>query len=163
MRVFRNDEISIDRIEKEVKPEKLLISPGPGTPENAGNMLQILKHFAEKLPVLGVCLGHQAIGQIFGGYVVRAPEPIHGKSSKVSHDNKGVFKNIENNFDAGRYHSLIVEKHSLPECLEISAETADGLIMGLRHRSLKIEGIQFHPESILTSHGKKILQNFLEF
>ncbi|MEZ5345051.1 MAG: aminodeoxychorismate/anthranilate synthase component II [Pyrinomonadaceae bacterium] len=163
MRVVRNDEISIEQIDREIKPDKLLISPGPGTPENAGNMLEILRHFVEKLPVLGVCLGHQAIGQLFGGRVVRAPQPVHGKSSKVRHDKKGVFRDIYDEFEAGRYHSLVVEKESLPDCLEITAETEDRLIMGLRHKHLKIEGIQFHPESILTSHGKKILQNFLEF
>ncbi|MCB1024961.1 MAG: aminodeoxychorismate/anthranilate synthase component II [Acidobacteria bacterium] len=163
MCIFRNDEISIDEIENRIKPDKLLISPGPGTPEKAGNMLAILEHFAEKLPILGVCLGHQAIGQVFGGSVIRAPKPIHGKSSPVTHDKKGVFKDIEDNFEAGRYHSLIVERETLPECLEISAETDDGLIMGLRHKSLRIEGIQFHPESILTAHGRKLLQNFLDF
>ena len=163
MKIFRNDEITIDEIENKLTPEKILISPGPGTPDGAGITLDVIKEFAEKTPILGVCLGHQAIGQVFGGNVVRAPKPIHGKPSNVSHDGKGVFKDLENNFEAGRYHSLVVEKDSLPETLEISAQTDDGLIMGLRHKELKIEGVQFHPESILTSHGKKLLQNFLDF
>jgi len=163
MKIFRNDEITIDEIKNELKPEKILISPGPGKPDGAGITLDVIKEFAERIPILGVCLGHQAIGQVFGGNVVRAPKPIHGKPSNVSHDGKGIFKNLENNFEAGRYHSLVVEKDSLPKTLEISAQTDDGLIMGLRHKELKIEGVQFHPESILTSHGKKLLQNFLDF
>ncbi len=162
MKIFRNDEITVEEIENDLKPEKILISPGPGTPDSAGITLSVLKHFADKLPILGVCLGHQAIGQVFGGKVIRAPEPVHGKPATIVHTNKGVFKNLENNFEAGRYHSLIVERETLPECLEITAETKDGLIMGLRHKDLKIEGVQFHPESILTSEGKKLLQNFLD-
>lgn len=162
MRIFRNDEITV-REAQEINPSSLLISPGPGTPRDAGISIPLIKHFAKKLPILGVCLGHQAIGEFFGGKISRAPEPIHGKPSTIYHDGRGVFLNLKENFLAGRYHSLIVERESLPECLKISAETSDGLIMGLRHKDLKIEGVQFHPESIMTSDGKKILQNFLDF
>ncbi len=162
MRVFRNDEITLEEIENEIKPDKILISPGPGTPDDAGVSLEVLKKFSEQIPVLGVCLGHQAIGQIFGGRVIRAPLPVHGKPVEIIHDGKTLFKDLPQNFEAGRYHSLIVERDSLPECLEISAESADGLVMGLRHKNLKIEGVQFHPESILTPEGKKLLRNFLE-
>lgn len=162
MKIFRNDEITVDAIENELKPEKILISPGPGTPDKAGITLSVLAKFAERLPILGVCLGHQAIGQHFGGKVIRAPEPVHGKPVTVRHDGKTIFSGISDDFNAGRYHSLIVERKTLPESLEISAESPDGLIMGLRHKTLKIEGVQFHPESILTEHGKKLLQNFLE-
>jgi para-aminobenzoate synthetase component II len=161
MRVFRNDEISIDEIENDIKPEQILISPGPGTPDDAGITLEVLERFAGKIPILGVCLGHQAIGQIFGGNVVRAPFPVHGKPCDVSHDGKTIFNDLPEIFTVGRYHSLIVEREKLPDCLEISAESADGLIMGLRHKTLKIEGVQFHPESILTRDGKRLLQNFL--
>ncbi|HUR98930.1 MAG TPA: aminodeoxychorismate/anthranilate synthase component II [Pyrinomonadaceae bacterium] len=161
MRVVRNDEVSVDEIESNLRPEKILISPGPGTPDGAGISLSVLERLAEKIPVLGVCLGHQAIGQHFGGKVVRAPEPVHGKPVEVRHDGKTIFEGIEGNFEAGRYHSLIVERGSLPDCLEISAESPDGLIMAMRHRSLPIEGVQFHPESILTEHGKVMLKNFL--
>jgi anthranilate synthase/aminodeoxychorismate synthase-like glutamine amidotransferase len=159
--VRRNDAVSIEEIEREIKPERILISPGPGTPDEAGVSLDVIRSFAGKLPILGVCLGHQAIGQEFGGRVVRAPLPVHGKSSTVSHDSRGVFADLSQNFRAGRYHSLVVERQTFPEELEISAETSDGLIMGLRHRRLKIEGVQFHPESILTEMGKKLLENFL--
>jgi len=162
MSVFRNDEISVDEATK-LNPSQILISPGPGTPDNAGISLELIKHFANKIPIIGVCLGHQAIGQFFGGKVIRAPEPRHGKSSVIAHDGKGLFKNIENEIQAGRYHSLTVERKSLPKCLTISAETSDGTIMGLRHKNAKIEGVQFHPESILTPEGKKLLQNFLDF
>ncbi len=162
MIVRRNDEVTIDEIENELKPERILISPGPGTPDDAGISLEVLKFFGDKLPILGVCLGHQAIGQIFGGKVVRAPEPIHGKPVEIEHDGKTIFKNLENNFPAARYHSLIVERDSLPDCLEISAESPDRLIMAMRHKTYKIEGVQFHPESILTPVGKKLLQNFLD-
>jgi para-aminobenzoate synthetase component II len=162
MKIFRNDEITVDEIDNELKPEKILISPGPGTPDNAGITLDVLARFAERIPILGVCLGHQAIGQYFGGNVVRAPEPVHGKPVTVRHDGKTIFSGIEDSFNAGRYHSLVVERETLPDSLEISAESPDGLIMALRHKTLKIEGVQFHPESILTEHGKKLLQNFLE-
>ncbi len=162
MEVRRNDAVSIEEIERELKPEKILISPGPGTPDDAGISLAAIKQFGATIPILGVCLGHQAIGQIFGGRVVRAPEPIHGKPVEVRHDGRTIFAGIENNFQAARYHSLVVERESLPDCLEISASSPDDLIMALRHKTLKIEGVQFHPESILTPEGKKILQNFLE-
>ena len=161
MRVVMNDEVSVDEIENEIKPERILISPGPGTPNAAGISLGVIERFAGKLPILGVCLGHQAIGQHFGGKVVRAPVPVHGKPAEVRHDGKTIFEGIPDVFDAGRYHSLIVERKTLPECLEISAESSDGLIMALRHREMTLEGVQFHPESILTEHGKKLLNNFL--
>jgi anthranilate synthase/aminodeoxychorismate synthase-like glutamine amidotransferase len=160
MNVYRNDEISVDEIES-LKPERILISPGPGTPDSAGISLAVIEAFAGRLPILGVCLGHQAIGQVFGGRVVRAPEPVHGKPVDVSHDGKSIFKGVAQPFSAGRYHSLVVERDGLPDCLEISASAPDGLIMGLRHKTQKIEGVQFHPESILTPEGKKLLQNFL--
>jgi len=162
MEIRRNDEVSIEEIENELKPAKILISPGPGTPDDAGVSLEVLKTFGTRLPILGVCLGHQAIGQVFGGKVVRAPVPVHGKPVEIRHDGRTIFKDLEDNFQAGRYHSLIVERESLPDCLEISATSPDGLIMAMRHREYPIEGVQFHPESILTSTGKKLLQNFLE-
>ena len=160
--VRRNNRVTLDEIENSLRPERIVISPGPGTPNDAGITLDVIVRFAGKIPLLGVCLGHQAIGQAFGGKVVRAAELMHGKSSEVSHDGKTIFAGISNNFVAGRYHSLIVEKESLPSCLEISASTADDIIMGLRHRELKVEGVQFHPESILTSEGKQLLANFLK-
>lgn len=160
--VRRNDEVSIEEIENTLQPEKILISPGPGTPDDAGISLEVLKRFTNKVPILGVCLGHQAIGQMFGGRVIRAPEPVHGKPVEIRHDGKTIFAGLEDNFSAGRYHSLIVERDTLPECLEISATSPDGLIMGLRHKTYKIEGVQFHPESILTIEGKKLLKNFIE-
>lgn len=161
MKVVRNDEVSIDEIENGLKPERILISPGPGTPDDAGISLGVVARFAELVPILGVCLGHQAIGQHFGGKVVRAPEPVHGKPVEIRHDGKTIFEGLSNGFSAGRYHSLVVERQSLPDCLEISAESPDNLIMAMRHRTLPIEGVQFHPESILTEHGKKLLENFL--
>ena len=161
MKVFRNDEISVDDIEIDLKPARILISPGPGTPDSAGITLDAIARFAERLPILGVCLGHQAIGQHFGGKVSRAPEPVHGKPVEVTHDGRTIFSGLPERFNAGRYHSLIVERDSMPECLEVSAESPDGLVMGLRHRELPIEGVQFHPESILTDHGKQMLANFL--
>ncbi len=161
MKVVRNDEVSGEEIENDLRPEKILISPGPGTPDGAGVSLDVIARFAEKIPILGVCLGHQAIGQYFGGKVIRAPEPVHGKPVEIMHDGKTIFEGIEGNFSAGRYHSLIVERESLPDSLEISAESPDGLIMAMRHRTLPIEGVQFHPESILTEHGKAMLKNFL--
>lgn len=162
MRIFRNDEISVDAIENELKPASILISPGPGTPDTAGISLGVIERFEGKLPILGVCLGHQAIGQYFGGNVIRAPEPVHGKPVDILHDGRTIFADLPKRFSAGRYHSLIVDRESLPDCLEISAESPDGLIMGLRHQTKRIEGVQFHPESILTEHGKKLLQNFIE-
>lgn len=161
MRVIRNDEVAVDEIESDLKPDKILISPGPGTPDTAGISLDVIRTFAGKVPILGVCLGHQAIGQHFGGKVTRAPEPVHGKPVEIIHDGQTIFSDIPNYFEAGRYHSLIVDREEWPEKLEISAESPDGLVMALRHRSLPIEGVQFHPESILTQHGKKLLSNFL--
>jgi len=161
MRVVMNDEVSIDEIETELKPNRILISPGPGTPDAAGISLGVVERFAGKVPILGVCLGHQAIGQHYGGKVVRAPVPVHGKPVDVQHDGRTIFDGIPCPFPAGRYHSLIVERQTLPECLEVSAESPDGLIMALRHRELPVEGVQFHPESILTEHGKQLLRNFL--
>lgn len=161
IKVYRNDEITLEAIKK-LEPEKILISPGPGTPDDSGVSLEVLKNLGETVPILGVCLGHQSIGQVFGGKVVRAPEPIHGKPVEICHDDKTIFKGLTYRFRAARYHSLIVERESLPDCLEISATSPDGLIMGLRHKQYKIEGVQFHPESILTTEGKKLLQNFLE-
>lgn len=158
--VRRNDEVGLEQIEA-MKPDRILISPGPGTPTDAGITLNAIEKFAGKLPILGVCLGHQAIGQVFGGRVVRAPRLFHGKSSQVQHDGKTIFGGLENPFAAGRYHSLIVDRETFPAELEISATTPNGTIMGLRHRRLKIEGVQFHPESIMTTEGKKLLANFL--
>src|SRR5438128_4554031 len=155
--VRRNDEITIEEIESTIRPDRIVISPGPGTPDDAGVSMTVISHFAGKLPILGVCLGHQSIGQVFGGRVVRAPRLVHGKSSSVQHDGKTIFAGLEQNFGAGRYHSLIVERETLPDCLEISAATPNGTIMGLRHRKMKIEGVQFHPESIMTTEGKKLL------
>ena len=160
--VRRNNQVTVDEIEQSLRPERIVISPGPGTPNDAGITLDVIQRFAGKVPLLGVCLGHQAIGQAFGGKVVRAPELMHGKASEVLHDGKTIFAGLSDHFVAGRYHSLIVEKESLPSCLEISASTADDIIMGLRHRELKVEGVQFHPESILTSDGKQLLANFLK-
>ena len=161
MKVFRNDEISTDKIKNDLKPEKILISPGPGTPDNAGISLEVIEKFGDNLPILGVCLGHQAIGQFFGGKVVRGPEPVHGKPVAIKHDGKTLFEGIPQNFAAGRYHSLVVDRDSIPDCLEISAESPDGLVMAMRHKTLPVEGVQFHPESILTEHGKHLLKNFL--
>ena len=159
--VRRNDETTIKDIETNLRPSRIVISPGPGAPDNAGMSVKIIENFAEKLPILGVCLGHQAIGQAFGGRVVRAPRLFHGKSSIVEHDGRTIFKGLEKSFEAGRYHSLMVERETLPPILEISAATPNGTIMGLRHRKLKVEGVQFHPESIMTKEGKKLLANFL--
>ncbi len=161
MKIVRNDEVTVDDIESELKPERILISPGPGTPDRAGITLATIERFSGQTPILGVCLGHQAIGQHFGGQVVRGPEPVHGKPARIKHDGKGLFNGIEGEFDAGRYHSVVVERESLPEPLEITPESPDGLIMGIRHRELPVEGVQFHPESILTEHGKLMLSNFL--
>ena len=160
--VRRNNRVTIDEIENQLRPERIVISPGPGTPDDAGISLKVIQRFSGKIPLLGVCLGHQAIGQAFGGKVIRAPELMHGKASEVRHDGKTIFAGLQNHFLAGRYHSLIVEKESLPACFEVSADTADGIIMGLRHREMKVEGVQFHPESILTSDGKQLLANFLK-
>jgi para-aminobenzoate synthetase component II len=160
--VRRNNRVTLDEIENSLRPERIVISPGPGTPNDAGITLDVIERFSGKIPLLGVCLGHQAIGQAFGGRVIRAPELMHGKTSQVRHDGKTIFAGISDQFLAGRYHSLMVERESLPSCLEISAYTADDIIMGLRHRELKVEGVQFHPESILTPDGKQLLANFLK-
>src|SRR5215470_7702105 len=161
--VRRNNQVTVDEIEQSLRPERIVISPGPGTPDDAGVTLNVIERLSGKIPLLGVCLGHQAIGQAFGGKVVRAPELMHGKASEVSHDGKTIFAGLTDRFQAGRYHSLIVEKESLPACLEVSAVTADNnIIMGLRHREMNVEGVQFHPESILTAEGKQLLANFLK-
>jgi len=160
VKTYRNDEITIDEIET-LKPDHLMISPGPCTPDQAGISVSAIEHFSGKLPILGVCLGHQSIGQYFGGKVVHAKQIMHGKTSPIQHSDVGVFEGLKNPFTATRYHSLVVEKKSLPDCLEITAWTDDGEIMGLRHKELAIEGVQFHPESILSEHGHDLLQNFL--
>lgn len=160
MTVVRNDKITISEI-KMLAPTHILISPGPCTPNEAGVSLEVIHHFKGKIPILGVCLGHQAIGQAFGGDIVRAERLVHGKTSMISHDQQGVFKGISSPFRATRYHSLIIKKETLPSCLVITAQTEEGEIMGVRHRELAIEGLQFHPESILTEHGHLMLQNFL--
>ena len=159
--VRRNDEVKIRDIEA-MRPERIVISPGPCTPQDAGILIPLIQRFAGKAPILGVCLGHQAIGAAFGGKIVRAPKLFHGKTSEIHHDGKNIFRNLADPFLATRYHSLIVERKSLPRDLAITAETADGIIMGLRHRRHKIEGVQFHPESVLTESGKQLLKNFLE-
>jgi anthranilate synthase/aminodeoxychorismate synthase-like glutamine amidotransferase len=159
--VRRNDELTVDEVEA-LGPDRILLSPGPCTPHEAGISVELVKHFAGKLPILGVCLGHQAIGAAFGGNVVRAAKLMHGKTSEVEHDGKTIFSGIATPMTCTRYHSLIVEEKGLPRDLEISARTADGTIMGLRHRKHAIEGVQFHPESVLTSDGKQLIRNFLE-
>lgn len=160
LQVVRNDQTTVDAIAQQA-PERIVISPGPKTPSDAGICLNVISAFSGRIPILGVCLGHQAIGQAFGGKVIRAPQLMHGKTSEIQHDGRTIFAGLPNPFPATRYHSLIVERESLPDCLEISARTSDGLIMGLRHKSMKVEGVQFHPESILTSAGKELLGNFL--
>ena len=160
-RVFRNDEVRVEDVEA-MRPSHVVISPGPCTPSEAGISLALIERLAGKVPILGVCLGHQAIGQAFGGRVVRARQVMHGKTSRIRHDGKGVFEKVENDFVATRYHSLVVEPASLPSCLLVTAESEDGEIMGLRHRSLAIEGVQFHPEALLTEHGHEMLQNFIQ-
>ena len=161
LKTYRNDKITISEI-RDLKPEKILISPGPGYPKDAGISIPVIKEFAGKVPILGVCLGHQAIGEAFGGKIVQAKRLLHGKISMIHHDGKTIFKGLPDPFEATRYHSLIIERASLPECLEISAWTKEDEIMGIRHKEFKIEGIQFHPESILTTEGKKLLGNFLK-
>jgi anthranilate synthase/aminodeoxychorismate synthase-like glutamine amidotransferase len=160
LEVRRNDKISLDEIE-DLHPERIVISPGPCTPKEAGVSVPLIERFAGKIPILGVCLGHQAIGAAFGGRVIRAAKIMHGKTSEIEHDNRTIFRGLPRPFTATRYHSLIVERKSLPKCLEISAETADGTIMGVRHRKLLVEGVQFHPESVLTNAGFRLLENFL--
>jgi anthranilate synthase component II len=160
VQVRRNDRVTLEDIEA-LAPERLVISPGPGTPAEAGISLQVIARFGARIPLLGVCLGHQCIGEVFGGVVARAPEIMHGKVSPIHHLNTGVFAGLPNPFEATRYHSLVVERDSLPDGLEVTAWTENGLVMGLRHREYQIEGVQFHPESILTSAGKDLLRNFL--
>ena len=160
LQVYRNDKITTEEIAV-LRPDRIVISPGPCSPEQAGISIETIKRFAGEVPILGVCLGHQSIGQAFGGRVIRAERLMHGKTSPVRHDGRGVFVGMPNPFSATRYHSLLIERDSLPECLEVSAETAEGEIMGVRHRMLAIEGVQFHPESVLTEEGKQILKNFV--
>lgn len=161
VRTVRNDEITLDEI-REAAPDRICISPGPKTPAQAGVSVDILREFQGKLPILGVCLGHQAIGAAFGGKVIRAKQVMHGKTSQIAHTGVGVFKELPSPFTVIRYHSLAIERASLPDCLEVTAWTDDGEIMGVRHKEFDIEGVQFHPESILSEHGHKLLQNFLE-
>ena len=161
IRVFRNNKISIKEIE-EMRPDRIVISPGPCTPNEAGISVEAVRHFAGKLPILGVCLGHQSIGAAFGGEIVRAPRLMHGKTSLIYHDGKTIFEDLPDPFEATRYHSLLIRKESIPDCLEISAWTDSGEIMGARHKEFVIEGVQFHPESILTVAGKDLLRNFLK-
>lgn len=159
--VFRNDKLKIEDIVK-LNPDRIVISPGPCTPKEAGISVDVIKYFAGKIPMLGVCLGHQAIGEAFGGDIIRADRLMHGKISMIYHDGKTIFEGIPNPFEATRYHSLIIKRETIPSCLEISAETKEGEIMGVRHKEFKIEGVQFHPESILTKAGMDILKNFLK-
>ena len=161
VQVFRNDQISLEEIER-LAPQRLVVSPGPCSPEEAGISVEAIRHFAGKLPILGVCLGHQAIGAAFGGTIVRSSTLMHGKTSPILHDGKELFARLPNPFQATRYHSLVVERASFPDCLEITAWVEEGEIMGLRHRTFPVHGVQFHPESILTSEGRRILRNFLE-
>ena len=160
VQVYRNNEIDLDRINA-LKPDHIVISPGPCTPNEAGVSVPVIKQFAGKIPILGVCLGHQSIGQAFGGKIVHAKQLMHGKTSEIHHKDVGVFAGLPSPFTATRYHSLVIERESLPECLEITAWTDDGEIMGVRHKTLAVEGVQFHPESILTEHGHAMLENFL--
>ena len=161
LQVYRNDKITAPEIER-LKPDRIIISPGPCSPKEAGISVETIKHFAGKTPILGVCLGHQSIGYAFGGEVVRAGRLMHGKTSMIHHDGKGVFKGLPNPFEATRYHSLVIKRETMPSCLEISAETDIGEVMGVRHKEYVIEGVQFHPESILTQNGKDLLRSFLE-
>jgi anthranilate synthase/aminodeoxychorismate synthase-like glutamine amidotransferase len=161
VKVYRNDALTVDKI-TDLKPERMLISPGPGVPANAGIAVEAIRQFAGKVPMLGVCLGHQAIGEAFGGNVVRAKTLMHGKTSEICHDSQTIFRGLPYRFKATRYHSLVVDKESVPEILQISATTPDGVVMGLRHREFPIEGVQFHPESVMTEHGKTLIENFLQ-
>ena len=160
-KVVRNDQITVEQVRK-LKPTGIVISPGPGNPDSAGITLEAIRTFAGEIPILGVCLGHQAIGQAFGGKVVHAKRLMHGKTSQIKHQGKGVFRGLANPFVATRYHSLVVEKSSLPDELIVTAESEDGVIMGLKHRKLAVEGVQFHPESVMTTEGLKLLKNFLQ-
>ena len=161
LKVFRNDKITLSEIKK-LKPKKIVISPGPGKPKDAGISESVIRQFGKRIPILGVCLGHQAIGEVFGGHIVGAKKLMHGKTSAIQHNGEGLFKGIKNPFDATRYHSLLVERKSFPKVLSITAETKEKEIMGLQHKTYPIYGVQFHPESILTVEGKKLLKNFLE-
>ena len=161
VQVFRNDDITLEGVER-LNPSRIVVSPGPCTPNEAGISVPAIKHFAGKVPILGVCLGHQSIGQAFGGKIVHAKQLMHGKTSAIHHNSSSVFRNLPADFQATRYHSLVIERVSLPDCLEVTAWTDDGEIMGVRHKTLPIEGVQFHPESILTEHGHAMLKNFLE-
>jgi anthranilate synthase component 2 len=161
VRTYRNDEITIEQIEA-LQPDRICVSPGPKSPKDAGISVDVLRHFKGKLPILGVCLGHQAIGEAFGGTIVRAKQVMHGKTSLIAHTGVGVFADIPSPFTVIRYHSLAIERASLPSCLEVTAWTDDGEIMGVRHKEYDIEGVQFHPESILSEHGHKMLKNFLD-
>ena len=161
VRVDRNNEISLEEVEA-LKPEKIVISPGPCTPEKAGVSVEVIKHFAGKIPILGVCLGHQSVGAAFGAEVIKAKRLMHGKTSMIRHDGKTLFKDIPNPFEATRYHSLVLNRKNLPDCFEITAESDDNEIMGIRHKEFSIEGVQFHPESILTAFGKELLGNFIK-
>jgi anthranilate synthase/aminodeoxychorismate synthase-like glutamine amidotransferase len=158
--VFRNDAIAVEELAA-MKPQAIVVSPGPGKPEDAGRSQEIIRYFAGKVPILGVCLGHQAIGSCFGGDVILAPRPVHGKPSNVHHDGDALFDGVETPFTAGRYHSLLLKKETIPECLKVTAETEDGLVMAVKHRELPVYGVQFHPESVITPCGKKILENFV--
>src|SRR6185369_3212453 len=161
VRVERNDKLSVAEVEQ-LRPSKIVISPGPCTPNEAGVSLEVITRLAGRMPILGVCLGHQSIGQAFGGKVVRAKQVVHGKTSRIFHDEQGLFSGLPNPFEATRYHSLVVQREGLPDCLQITAKTWDEEIMGLRHKTLPIEGVQFHPESFLTTVGKDLLRNFLQ-
>lgn len=160
IQVYRNDRISVSEIQS-LSPERIVISPGPGRPEQAGISLEVIRTFTGRVPILGVCLGHQAIGLAFGAKVVHAPYLMHGKTSEICHDGLTIFRGLEYRFSATRYHSLVVERESIPNVLEVTATTPDGLVMGLRHREYPVEGVQFHPESIMTAHGKTLIKNFL--
>jgi len=160
LKVFRNDKITIDEIEQ-MRPDRIVISPGPCTPREAGISVDVIRHFAGKVPILGVCLGHQSIGHAFGAEIVRAQRLMHGKTSMIYHDDEGVFRGLPNPFEATRYHSLVIRRETIPDCLQITAETDMREIMGVRHKEYPIEGVQFHPESILTKEGKRLLKNFI--
>ena len=159
--MYRNDAISVEALAA-LAPERIVISPGPCTPSEAGVSLELIERLAGEVPILGVCLGHQAIGQAFGGRIVRAGQVMHGKVSRIRHDGRGIFARLPQDFVATRYHSLVIERGSLPECLQVTAESEDGEIMGVRHRTLPVEGVQFHPEALLAEHGHEMLQNFLK-
>ena len=161
LEVYRNDQVSLQEVE-DLVPEKVVISPGPCTPNEAGISVELIQRFAGRFPILGVCLGHQSVGQAFGGNIVGAPTIMHGKVSEIYHDGGTIFKDLSQGFVATRYHSLVVDRETLPECMEVSAKTSEGTIMGLRHKEFAVEGVQFHPESILTGEGKNLLRNFLE-